>query len=359
MRAQEFTKPSAAGCILYAEDTGRYGLQQRSDTVDAPGYWAAWGGGIEPGETLEQCVLRELAEESGYHGAIKLHPLAKTAKYVTFIGVVPHEFEPEPCDEWKDFCWVEPGDWPSPMHPGTAAALQQNNTTEKLNEKINQKVVEPGFTAEKWIGGRYLLKAEARTTDDPNDHLRGLIIKAYDSDAKSYVARSWGIGMVRFIARQDKQTGEWRMVSSSTQVSNEYQRQGIASAMYQWARELGNDIEPSDTRTDQGKYFWKQGAGVGREYDHQPPVAKHTEPTAEPVAKPAKPLSLKDRFLKAFNENFADGQHPEDKGDSARHGIPKHATIAQLKKIRSSDTASARKKQLAHWQINMRQGKNN
>lgn len=56
-------------------------------------------------------------------------------------------------------------------------------------------------------------------------------------------------------------------------------------------------------------------------------------------------------------ENFADGRNPQDKGDSARHGIPKGATIAQLKKIRSSKTASPRKKQLAHWQINMRQGK--
>jgi len=59
----------------------------------------------------------------------------------------------------------------------------------------------------------------------------------------------------------------------------------------------------------------------------------------------------------SFNENFADGRNPQDKGDSRRHGIPKGATIAQLKKIRGSKTASPRKKQLAHWQINMRQGR--
>lgn len=41
MRAQEFTEPSAAGIILYAEDTGRWGLQQRSDSVNDPGLWAA------------------------------------------------------------------------------------------------------------------------------------------------------------------------------------------------------------------------------------------------------------------------------------------------------------------------------
>lgn len=57
------------------------------------------------------------------------------------------------------------------------------------------------------------------------------------------------------------------------------------------------------------------------------------------------------------DENFADGKNPQDKGDSARHGIPKKASISTLKNIRSSDTASPRKKQLAHWQINMRQGK--
>jgi putative chitinase len=57
------------------------------------------------------------------------------------------------------------------------------------------------------------------------------------------------------------------------------------------------------------------------------------------------------------DENFADGRNPQDKGDSARHGIPKKSSISTLKKIRSSDTASPRKKQLAHWQINMRQGK--
>jgi len=57
------------------------------------------------------------------------------------------------------------------------------------------------------------------------------------------------------------------------------------------------------------------------------------------------------------DENFADGKNPQDKGDSKRHGITKGMSIAQLKKIRSSDSASPRKKQLAHWQINMRQGK--
>jgi len=53
------------------------------------------------------------------------------------------------------------------------------------------------------------------------------------------------------------------------------------------------------------------------------------------------------------SENFADGKHPEDKGDSARHGIPKHASISTLRKIAHQ---GGRKGQLAHWQANMRSG---
>lgn len=56
------------------------------------------------------------------------------------------------------------------------------------------------------------------------------------------------------------------------------------------------------------------------------------------------------------NENFMDGKNPEDKGDMARHGL-KGKSIAQLKKVRSSETASPRAKQLAHWFINMNKGK--
>lgn len=55
--------------------------------------------------------------------------------------------------------------------------------------------------------------------------------------------------------------------------------------------------------------------------------------------------------FKQFTENFMDGKNPQDKGDMARLGL-KGKSISQLKKIRSSDTASLRAKQLAHWYIN-------
>lgn len=51
-------------------------------------------------------------------------------------------------------------------------------------------------------------------------------------------------------------------------------------------------------------------------------------------------------------ENFLDGKGPGRPGDSARHGL-KGKSAAELRKIRSSDSASPRKKQLAHFMLNM------
>ena len=58
------------------------------------------------------------------------------------------------------------------------------------------------------------------------------------------------------------------------------------------------------------------------------------------------------KTFKLFLENFMDGRNPQDKGDMGRHGL-KGKSISQLKKVRSSKTASPRQKQLAHWFINM------
>lgn len=53
-------------------------------------------------------------------------------------------------------------------------------------------------------------------------------------------------------------------------------------------------------------------------------------------------------------ENFADGKHPEDKGDAKRHGVPTKASVSTLRKVAKQ---GGRKGQLAHWMANMKAGK--
>ena len=56
-------------------------------------------------------------------------------------------------------------------------------------------------------------------------------------------------------------------------------------------------------------------------------------------------------------ENFMDGKNPQDKGDAKRHGLSGKMSKSALKKVRGSDKASPRKKQLAHFLLNMTKGK--
>lgn len=65
-------------------------------------------------------------------------------------------------------------------------------------------------------------------------------------------------------------------------------------------------------------------------------------------------IAISKKKDKTIGENFADGKGPGRPGDSARHGIPKHATMSELEK---ASHAKGRKGQLARWQLNMRRGK--
>jgi hypothetical protein len=56
----------------------------------------------------------------------------------------------------------------------------------------------------------------------------------------------------------------------------------------------------------------------------------------------------------SVQENFADGKHPEDKGDSKRLGVPTKASVSTLRKVAHQ---GGRKGQLAHWMANMKAGK--
>jgi len=63
-----------------------------------------------------------------------------------------------------------------------------------------------------------------------------------------------------------------------------------------------------------------------------------------------------DTFLDKVHENFADGRHPEDKGDSKRYHVPTKGSVSSLRKFAKGH--SGRDAQLAHWMANMKSGHN-
>ncbi|MCH9802155.1 MAG: NUDIX hydrolase [Actinomycetia bacterium] len=124
MAEREFWGDEAAGAYLVAEDTGRVLLVLRSGHVNEPWTWAAVGGKIDPGETASEALVREVEEELGYDGPLRLRRikafLAGDFVYHNHIGYVPHEFAPSLNWESDDYAWVEPeeiDDWPD-LHFG-------------------------------------------------------------------------------------------------------------------------------------------------------------------------------------------------------------------------------------------------
>ena len=113
--------------------------------------------------------------------------------------------------------------------------------------------------------------------------------------------------------------GEY-LLPQDLEVEERYRGRGIAQTMYDFVKSKGYKIRRSGQQTDAGAGFW----------------AKH-------------------RPEQNVWENFADGRHPEDKGDSKRLGVPTKSSVSNLRKFAKNH--SGRAAQLAHWMANMKSGK--
>jgi 8-oxo-dGTP pyrophosphatase MutT (NUDIX family) len=117
-----------AGCLFLAMDTKRLCINHRSRQVEEPGTWGTWGGAIDSGENPEVALKREVREEAGYNGKMKLVPLyvfkhSSGFTYYNYLALVETEFTPVMDWETQGFKWVEYGKWPKPLHPGLKLLL--------------------------------------------------------------------------------------------------------------------------------------------------------------------------------------------------------------------------------------------
>lgn len=131
---------TAAGVVFLAKDTGRCLLQLRNSDKRFKNTWGFWGGLIEKGETVYECIQRELTEEIGFVPELaKLNPIdvyqSRDQKfyYYSFVYVVEKEFSPVLNGESAGYAWVDIGVWPQPLHNGARLTLNKNGGTEKLH----------------------------------------------------------------------------------------------------------------------------------------------------------------------------------------------------------------------------------
>lgn len=104
----------AAGVLLRARSTRRYLFLKGLD-----GTWGVPGGGIEPGELPKEAAVRELVEETGFHGKLLMSTRAvNNHGYRLYGAEVEREFKPELSDEHVSWVWAPSTDPPRPLHVG-------------------------------------------------------------------------------------------------------------------------------------------------------------------------------------------------------------------------------------------------
>ena len=189
-----------------------------------------------------------------------------------------------------------------------------------LAEKINPKTLTRGFVQEKDMGW-YTLQAvgdfASRMADEPPTMQINAMLKPEAGKRQVTQIGQLDLKIAHGMYLKNNPGAE-ALVAGGVWVDDAYQRKGVASAMYAFAKELGNDVIASVDQSDDAKAMW---AGMQ---------------------------------AKGVAENFHDGKNPQDKGDSKRHGVPTKASISTLRKVAKQ---GGRKGQLAHWMANMKSGR--
>lgn len=138
--AQEKLRPRVGiGVVIVKE--GKVLLGKRKGSIGS-GTWSISGGHLEFGETVEECALRELAEETGLMAtSCQIGPwssdvIEEGKHYITIFVFVnqfqgePKLMEPDKCEGWHWFDWNE---LPSPLFP-TVRSLVEKIGLERLKE---------------------------------------------------------------------------------------------------------------------------------------------------------------------------------------------------------------------------------
>jgi ADP-ribose pyrophosphatase YjhB (NUDIX family) len=132
----EPTPEVAVGAVCVRD--GRLLLVQRGRGVSA-GAWSLPGGRLEPGETLEQAVVRELAEETRLAGRVLgLAGLAERRSqghhYVILDYWVEAHGDPVAGDDARDVIWASLADLERlPLVSELAAWLSAHDVTSRLH----------------------------------------------------------------------------------------------------------------------------------------------------------------------------------------------------------------------------------
>jgi len=206
------------------------------------------------------------------------------------------------------------------LHPdyfavGQAQGLKEND----LDEKINNDITHGNWHAEKIINlpdvGTLILRARNTSDVVPPQ----FVVDVYTPENKNksighfrFLVLDWEPPKVSWFARKSKK--DPYVIGGNVRVWDEYQKKGIARAVYQWIKSLGNDVRPSTTRTPAGKAMWSsfERSPLEEGTGYIPTAAEMHDPRFEmAITQDVRPGAI-GRAANAFLLNTDSQGHPQE-----------------------------------------------
>ncbi len=121
-------KIDVAIAVTFRDEDGRILISQRRPDDTFGGYWEFPGGGLEPGESLKECVARELREELGIIIEVgdpltPIRPESSAAALMLHPFVCRHVGGKLALLDVQDARWVLPDDLPLYQFPPANRSL--------------------------------------------------------------------------------------------------------------------------------------------------------------------------------------------------------------------------------------------
>lgn len=127
-----------------------------------------------------------------------------------------------------------------------------------FQEAVNPAILRPDFERKKVIStARGPITLVARYHDDPDRYYPQFMITAHNTDGRKVGYTRFNISnLYHWLTGKKPWPKKANIFAGMVLVQDDYQKLGIAREMYKFAKELGNDVAPSDVQTDKGRRMW-------------------------------------------------------------------------------------------------------
>ena len=130
----------AGGVLIYSKKTDRFLLLKRSEYVLEPNTWGIISGKLDADENIEEAVIRETKEETGFQlkSIIPAYVFKSNGfTFHNFVSIIDDEFIPVLNWENTEHGWFKLNEFPKNLHFGLELLIQNTDLKDLTNKYSN------------------------------------------------------------------------------------------------------------------------------------------------------------------------------------------------------------------------------